>query len=119
MARRLRNDAQIDNFINAVRRAAEHHAPDVAAIIEPLSDAVRERLDLSEDRIEVYERNGRLARTCWVTISSRRYAFSYNYDDGMIDLRDGSIQGTILFQFNNDTTAAQIRAQVRRMVSGP
>ncbi|WP_092026494.1 hypothetical protein [Bradyrhizobium sp. OK095] len=115
MARRLRTDAQIDNFIRRVRSEAEHHAPGVAAIIEPLSDAVRERLDLSVDRIEVYERNGRLARTCWVTISGHRYSFSYNYSEGMIDLRDGGLQGPLLHQFDNNTSQREVRRQARQL----
>jgi len=115
MARRLRTDAQIDNFIRNVTRQAEHHAPRVATIIVPLSDVVRERLDLSIDRIEVYERNGRLARACWVTIAGRRYAFSYNYEDGMIDLREGGLQGAVLCQFDNDTSQNELRRQARRL----
>ena len=115
MARRLRTNAQIDNFIAKIIDEASHHAPRVAAIIQPLADAVRSRLDLSTDRIEVYERNGRLARTCWVTVSDRRYAFSYNYQDVSIDLREKSVQGKIQYQFNNDTSEGEVRRQVRRL----
>jgi len=115
MARRLRTDLQIDTFIDRVINEAIHHAPNVAMIIQPLSDAVRRRIDLSIDRVEVYERNGRLARTCWVTISNNRYAFSYNYNAGKIDLRERGIQGQILYQFDNRTSPNALQQQVRRL----
>lgn len=115
MARRLKTEAQIDRFIARVLAEATHHAPGVADVIEPLSDAVRRHLNLTTDTIEVYERNGEIARTCWVTIDDCRYAFSYNYDDGMIDVRERSLQGDILFQFDNNTTGTQIGRQVRRL----
>ncbi len=112
MARQLTTNRQIDAFINKVIVEANHHSPGVAQIIMPLSQAVRGRLNLAQDRVEVYERLGQLARTCWVTLGGKRYAFSYNYDDKKIDVRDRSIQGTLIFQFDNQTTAASIRRVV-------
>ena len=73
MARHLRTNIEIDNFITKVIAEANHHAPNVGAIIMPLSSAVRARLNLAVDKVEVYERNGNLARTCWVTIGGNRY----------------------------------------------
>ena len=115
MARQLRTDQEIDAFIAAVIPEARHHAPLVANIIQPLAAAVRARLNLSRDRVEVFERNGHLARTCWVTLAGRRYVFSYNYARAVIDLREGTTRGATIFQFRNATTALQIAAQVRRL----
>ena len=112
MARRLTTNSQIDAFINRIIGEANHHSPRVAQVIFPLSQAVRARLNLAQDRVEVYERLGQLARTCWVTLGGRRYAFSYNYDDKKIDVRERSIQGLLIFQFDNQTTAASIRRVV-------
>ena len=115
MARRLRTNAQIDTFIGRVIGQAQHHAPWVETVIEPLSDEVRERLDLSVDKIEVYERNGQLARTCWVTIGGHRYAFSYAYRPRKIELRDGSTQGTVIYSFDNNTPLKAIARVVARL----
>ena len=114
MARRLTTNNQIDAFINKVIGDADHHAPEVAQIILPLSQAVRARLNLAQDRVEVYERLGQMGRACWVTLGGTRYAFSYKYGDEMIYLRAGSLKGSLIFQFDNQTTVPTIR----RVVAG-
>ncbi|ABC90768.1 hypothetical protein RHE_CH01983 [Rhizobium etli CFN 42] len=91
MARHLRSDKDIDKFI-----------------AKALSNAVRALLNLAIDKVEVYERNGQLARTCWVTIRGRRYVFTYNYRSGQIDLKVGSLQGAHRFSFGNNTSPAAI-----------
>jgi hypothetical protein len=111
MARRLTTNRQIDQYVAAVIDAANHHAHPVQDVIQPLADAVRARLG-PNDTIDVYERNGVVARTCWVRISGKRYCFSYDYDNYVIDLRDGSLQGTLRFSFDNATTAKQLQAQI-------
>lgn len=113
MARSLKSDRQIDHFIAKVIDEAQHHAGLVEQIIQPLSDKVRARLRLNAgDDVSVYERNGKLARTCWVTIGGQRWVFSYNYLAGKIDLREGSTRGRLHFQFDNDTTPADLKRVV-------
>lgn len=104
MARKLHNDVEIDDFIAKVIGEALHHAPEVSQIIQPLSDAVRARLRLTRDDVSVYERNGNLARTCWVTRAGRRYVFTYNYTTKQIDLRSGTLRGTLVASFDNATS---------------
>lgn len=111
MARRLVTSRQIDNYVASVIAAANHHAPPVEHVIQPLANAVRARLS-PNDTIDVYERNGAVARTCWVRIAGKRYCFSYDYTNHVIDLRDRGLQGGLRFAFDNTTTMAQIRAQV-------
>lgn len=111
MARRLTSQKQIDVYVASVITAANHHAPQVKRVIQPLADAVIARLTPS-DTIEVYTRLGATARTCWVTFNGNRYCFSYNYDNHVIELRNKSLRGSLRFTFDNSTSAAQIRAQV-------
>ncbi|MCY1220227.1 Integron cassette protein [compost metagenome] len=111
MARRLTTNGQIDSYIASVITEANHHAPQVEHVIQPLASAVRARLG-PNDTIDVYERNGVVARTCWVRIAGARYCFSYDYTNHVIDLRERSLQGNLRFAFDNGTAAAQIRAQV-------
>lgn len=115
MARRLKNDAEIDRFISTVINEADHHAGNVNEVVQHLSDAVRQRLNLSTDKVEVYERNGKLARTCWVTLKGNRYVFSYNYKAARIDLRKQSTQGQQLSSFDNSTSQSTIRKEVSKL----
>ncbi|PHR23062.1 MAG: hypothetical protein COA37_10150 [Hoeflea sp.] len=115
MARRLSTDKEIDNFVVKVINEAIHHASAVERVIKPLSDAVRKRIDLSNDSVEVYERNGQLARTCWVTLDGKRYVFSYNYGTKKIELRSGTLRGRTLFSFDNATSQSNIVGQVVKL----
>ena len=115
MARKLKTDRQIDAFIEKVIDEAKHHALNVHKVILPLSEEVRERLDLKSDKVEVFERNGNLARTCWVVINGARYVFSYNYEAEQIELRDRTTQGRVLFSFENGTGRQIIREAVARL----
>jgi hypothetical protein len=108
VARRLKTNIEIDSFITKVIGEANHHAPSVASVIMPLSQAVRARLNLGVDKVEVYERNGNLARTCWVTINGNRYAFKYNYQNRKIDLKRHGLQGALITSFDNNTTGTAI-----------
>lgn len=118
MARELTTDKQIEEYVRALVEYASHNAPHVASIITPLAAAVRCRLAPGRDRLEVYTRNGNLARSCWVTLCGYRYALSYNYDKRMIDLREGGLQGAVLFQFDNDTSSTEIRRRIDSLCPG-
>jgi hypothetical protein len=115
MAISLTTLPQINAYVAKVISEAQHHAAPVAAVIPPLAAAVIARLNLAIDDVSIYQRNGKLARTCWVTFGgtpSRRWVFSYNYAQQKIDLRQHSVQGPTVFQFDNSTSAAAIAAQV-------
>ena len=112
MARQLNTNIEIDAFIKKVISEAAHHAFNVEHVIQPLSDEVRKRLRLGVDKISVLERNGQLARTCWIVLNGKRYVFSYNYEQEKIDLRDRSTQGSTLHQFENSTPLASIMSAV-------
>lgn len=115
MARQLTTNQQIDAYVQTVIGLAGQHASSVAAVIMPLSVAVRARLNLSKDTVEVFERNGKLGRVCWVTIQGRRYFFNYNYMSGKIDLKRFGTQGPFVFDFDNNTPHADILTQAARL----
>lgn len=113
MARKLSTDIEIDAFIGRVLTEANHHGANVNKIIQLLSDEVRKYLNLGTDKVEVYERKGNLARTCWVTLGKNRYVFSYNYESAKIELRDKTLQGKKIFDFDNNTDYKDIVKQVQ------
>lgn len=112
MTRQLHTDPQIDTFVAKVISEAQHHGAAVTNVIQPLADTVRKRLILGQDSVEVYERNGNLARTCWVTLAGNRYVFSYNYLTKQIDLRDRTLRGSLLHSFDNTTAHSSLIAVV-------
>ena len=111
MARQLTTDAQIDAFIRKVIKKAHHHATNVEHVIEPLSDIVRAAMSQT-DTIEVFERNGKLARTCWVTIGGDRYVFSYEYTSATIELRERTTRGSVLHSFDNSWAKKAIKQAI-------
>jgi hypothetical protein len=115
VARRLTTNPQIDAYLQKVIADAQHHAQNVQHVIMPLSQAVRARINLAVDTVEVWQRSGKIGRSCWVTIGGNRYCFSYNYRAGVIDLRNNSTQGNIIFQFDNNTPSSAISQQAARL----
>jgi uncharacterized protein RhaS with RHS repeats len=115
LARQLTTNRQIDAYLRLVNHAAAHHAPTVASVIPDLAHEVRARVTLGVDDVSVYERLGNIGRTCWVTIAGRRWAFSYDYTTGKIELRRDSLQGTVVFQFDNSTSLTAIKRQAARL----
>ena len=115
MARNLTTNEQIDDFIQKVIRDAKHHGGNVADIIMPLSQEVRARLNLGPDTVSVWEREGKIGRTCWVELNGRRWAFSYRHKSQKIELRQGTTQGNVEFEFENSTTPTKIATQVTNL----
>jgi hypothetical protein len=115
VARLLNTDADIDNFVADAIAAANHHGPTVKAVIQPLADALRNRLSLKADKVSVFERNGILGRTCWIVLNGRRYCFSYGYKNKVIELRENSTRGATLHSFDNSTTPQVIATAVASM----
>lgn len=113
MATTLKLPHDIDDFIAKVRTEAKHHAPQVDKAVKWLANAVRARTDFLE--VSVLTRNGKLARTCWVTLSGKRYAFSYNYKIGKIDIRANSTRGKTL----HSTESADGQSNVKKLAAGP
>lgn len=113
MARHLRTQNQINTYIAYVIQEAIDHASQVAQVIQPLANAVLGHQAFS--RLEVYERNGNLARTCWVTVGNNRWVFSYSYAQGVIELRQHSTRGPVVFSFDNRTSATALQRQVSKL----
>lgn len=115
MARRLNNLNQLNAYIGSVIIAANHHATTVNTVIPTLKRDVLARFNWASDKIEVYERGGQIARTCWLTLNSARYVFTYNYGTGQIDLKSQSIQGNTIASFQNSTPPANIASIIRNL----
>ena len=108
MARNLTTTQQINNYVQAVIQAANHHAPNVSSVISMLEREVLNKLNLGPDTVKVYERNGQIARTCWITLNGSRYVFTYNYNSHKIDLKTKGLQGNLIADFDNSSSNSAI-----------
>ena len=115
MARKLNSKQEIRDFVVKVTAEARHHASEVENIISDLEHEVLNKINLPTDTFTVYERNGQLARTCWVVFSGNRYAFSYNYEKKKIELREWSIQGDVRTAFDNSTPASLVKSVIAQL----
>lgn len=97
------------SYLNGVMDRADHHAGQVNEIALALTGAILWRKE-DDQPIRVMAHNGEAKNVLWVHISGSRYAFSYNHASGEIELRKGSIQGSTLHTFSNQTPLSQVRA---------
>lgn len=98
---------QLRQYIQGVMARADHHAGNVKEVALTLVGAILWRKD-DDGAIKVMERDGETTNVLWVLIGGNRYAFSYNHAAGLIEMREGSIQGKILHTFSNSTSSSAV-----------
>lgn len=99
--------ATLQQYIQGVMGRADHHASTVNEIALALAGAIVWKKDTGD--IKVMAHQGEAKNVLWVHIGGQRYAFSYNHTAGTIEMRVGSVQGTVLHSFSNATPLAEVR----------
>jgi hypothetical protein len=102
VARKLTDRDQTDKLIADIIGNARHHAHGMVGPARSIYDLMISMIDFGRDTVEVFERNGKLARTTWVTVSGTRMVFSYNYDRRCIVLKLNGSKGKELASFDWD-----------------
>lgn len=51
----------------------------------------------------------------WLQVNSRKLCFSYNHSIEAIEIKEGTIQGTILASFNNSTPILDVKIFFERL----
>ena len=95
------------DYLRGVVGRADHHADSVNEITLALAGAIIWRKD--DDPIEVMVREGEMKNVLWVKIGGARYAFSYNHDNGEIEVREGTTHGNVVGSFSNASSVADVR----------
>lgn len=110
MAIKLNNLQDLNNYIAEVIAAAVDHSPNIKNTIPFLKQTVLFRFIWGSNsyKIEIYSRNGNMARTCWLTLNNKRYVFTYNYTNKKIDLKFKSLQGNLIADFDDSSSLATI-----------
>ncbi len=107
MALPVTDIATLQEYLAGVMDRAEDHGPGVTDIVLTLAGAIVWRKD--DEPVKVMTHKGETKNVLWAHIGGTRYAFSYNHDDGCIEMRAGGTQGNVLHSFNNATPAAEIK----------
>ena len=107
MALTVKDIDTLQKYIKGVMSRADHHAGNVNEIVLALAGAIVWKKDISS--IKVMERKGETKNVLWVNINSKKYAFVYNHNTGKIDMKEKTIQGSNLYEFDNKTSLSKIR----------
>jgi|ERR1051326_98600 hypothetical protein len=108
------NDVDIlHKYVEGVMNRADHHGFDVKGIALMLLGGIIWRGE--PDSIEIKQYLGNLANVLWVTVNGRRYAFAYNHNTGMIEIRDRTQSGPALHSLNDNTSVADAEAILRSL----
>ena len=94
-------------YFRGVADRAQHHAPKVDLVIYPLLGFILLNMD-DETDIEVRGTGDAIGNILWVPIRGTRYAFCYNHEKWVIEIRKGSFRGDTLCEMNNNTTIGDI-----------
>lgn len=54
-------------------------------------------------------REGELKNVLWLQVGSRTLCFAYNHDTGSIEVREGSVQGSVITSFTNSTPLSDVK----------
>ncbi len=78
-----------------------------------------ELIDFERDAVDVFERNGEIARTTWVTLQGKRMVFTYSYPKRRILLKPENLRRDELANFawneSKDQTLDSLNSALREM----
>ena len=112
MAHQLTNKVETDREFLRIEGEAGHHAKHLNPMLRHLYNYVISKINFLRDTVQLYERNGNLARTTWITHRGRRLVFSYAYSKATVELRDGSVKGACLASFDGTESSGQISSKL-------
>ena len=106
MPKNIQFISDLRDYFNGVMERAEHHAVNVNEIAFVLLAAVVWKAD----DFKVLERLGETKNVAWMEIKGKRYYFTYNHNDGKIDLHADNHQGQLLRQFDNSVKIEEVKS---------
>ncbi len=78
-----------------------------------------ELIDFERDVVEVFERNGEIARTTWVTLQGHRMVFTYSYSKKRILLKPENVRRNEVVSFgwneSKNQTLNSLNSALRQM----
>lgn len=96
----------LNEYITGVMNRADEHAQQVNEIVLTLAGAVIWR---ATQDVEVRTYNDETANFLWLMVNDHRYAIAYNHQTSRVEIRNRNQNGTVLAEFNNLSTAADVK----------
>lgn len=93
-------------YISGVLDRANHHAHNVNEIVLAIAGGIIWR---TTHNIRVMSREGEMKNVLWLQVEERTLCFAYNHETGSIEIREGSIQGNVIEEFNNSTPLSNVK----------
>lgn len=96
---------------------SQHHAKGVEDVVLTLAGAIIWKKD--KDPLVVKEYDGDIANVLWVWFGGKRYAFVYNHENGVIDMRRNSMRGKSIESFGaKNGSPRRIRLVFQKLTRG-
>lgn len=106
MATTIQNIDILRAYLSGVLDRANHHAQNVNQIALAIAGGIIWR---TTDNIRVMSRDGEMKNVLWLQVGNRTLCFAYKHNSGNIEVREGSIQGTVIASFNNGTPISDVK----------
>ena len=101
----------LKEYILGVMARAEHHAQNVDEVCLAVAGAIVWR----GERIEVLQRQSAMSNVLWMYIGDKKYAFSFNHNTGLIEVRQNNLQGSVMTTFSNNTPHSEVKQFFSRL----
>ena len=94
-------------YLSGVLDRADHHAHDVNEIVLAVAGGI---IWKATGDICVRQQEGEMKNVLWLRVDQERtLCFAYNHNSGNIEVRDGTVQGEVIIEFNNSTPLSDIK----------
>lgn len=106
MATTIHNIDILRAYLSGVLDRADHHAQNVNEIALAIVGGI---IWKTTDNIRVMSREGDMKNVLWLQADDRKLCFAYNHNTGEIEVREGSVQGSVIRSFNNTTPVSEVK----------
>ncbi len=116
MALTVESITELQTYFTGVVERADHHASNVSSIVYPLLGYIVLNLD-SNTSIKVWGNTTGQGNIAWGMFNGNRITFRYDHENKVIELREGSHRGPILFSVDNSTTNHELKEIFNRITN--
>jgi hypothetical protein len=114
MARDINTIDEFQDYLNGVMERANHHGPNVNAVLLALAGAVALFKDANAP-LEVKTHGENTANILRATIRGTRYAFCYNHHNESVEIRLNNFRGPVQHTFTNATSPTEVLNVMRAL----